>query len=118
MVVQEPLFELPDRMETRAWWQKFQDAELCIGPPKNKLRSPDVIHLNDWFTLVVCDPVFQWEMFTKELTIGTILLLYANPALACRDWTGPPRIVAVQPDEWVSGWIVDVYNHIHGNPDV
>ena len=61
--------------------------------------------------LVLADPLKDWSLFVDDLTPGAWLVLYANPGVATRDLTYAPKLVLVQPDPWVAGHLLDLWEH-------
>ena len=115
MSKQSVFFDVDD-YNSRSWWDDINHDNLptAIGEPRNKFVAPEVRVLHRNLVLAVCEPTDQWQYFVEHLTPGSVLVLYPAPAFALRDYESAPKVVAVQPDAWLAGWLADWFEHTRG----
>jgi hypothetical protein len=90
-------------------------AGTTIGEPDVVVATGDVWALGDRHILVVADPHTGWPHWVRFLEGETILLPYPSPLAALVP--GPPgrRVLLVQPNKYVAGWLVTKWQRVPGD---
>jgi len=100
---------VPERLESDA--TMLNQIDFIAGDPKTKVERGQIIQLGA-HVLICADPIKEVSSWRGELTSDDLFCPYPGPYIALTLSGEKRRMILVQPDPFIAGYIVDRYQEI------
>lgn len=90
--------------------------DISIEEPRTKVEPGQVIKLGE-HVLICASVMDDWPLWSPYLQEGCLFMPYAGPFVPLSEKANEYRLVMVQPEPYIAGYIVDRYQEVHGLDD-
>lgn len=87
---------------------------VTIAEPRNEVERYDRWLLGGRHVLICTNIINEWEYWVHELGDDDLLLPYAGIYSALSKKAEDQKLVIIQPDQYIAGYILDRYQDAHG----